>query len=88
MQQKSKIPVRKTASDSEQSSSSEEETEKKWKVLRDCTSVDKLGNPRPSRIPVLAEQRKTIDDKKKLRKKIKPADEKRPTEKFSGIVKF
>ena len=88
MHQKSKIPVRKTGSDSEKSSSSEDETEKKWKISREFTSVDKLGNKRPSRIPVLAEQQKTIVEKEQLHKKITPADEQRPTERFSGILRF
>ena len=89
VQQKSKIPVRMTGlnSDSNKSSSKEDESEKRRHFPRE--SVDKLGNKRPSRIPIAAaEQKKNNAEKKKVCKNKKPVEEQKPLAKHSGIVKI
>ena len=87
VQQKSKIPVRMTglSSDSDKSSSTEDESEKRRHFPRE--SVDKLGNKRPSRIPIAAaEQKKSNAEKTKVCKNKKLVEEQKPLEKHSGTV--
>ena len=87
VQQKSKIPVRMTrmSSDSDKSSSTEDESERKRHFPG--KSVDKLGNKRPSRIPIAAaQQKKSNADNNKNYKNKTPAEEQKPFGKHSGIV--
>lgn len=87
LKQKSKIPVRVTqlSSESDKSSSSEDEGDKKQRLPRD--SVDKRQNKRASRIPIVVTQKKNNSDKEKLPMK-NTANEigEKPLARDSGIV--
>jgi len=80
VEKKSKIPVRMTrlSSESNRSSSSADDIEKKPQFPRE--------NMRPSRIPVVVEEKKSRADKKKPRKNMKPTEEQKPSGKHSGTV--
>ena len=85
LQQKSRIPVRVTrlSSDSDRSSSSEDEADKKGHLP---SSVNKLQNKRPSRIPIVVDQRKTKHGAEdNLPKNVKTAWGEKPLGRDSGI---
>ena len=87
VQRRSKIPVKVTrlSSDSEKSSSSEDETDKKRRLPRN--SVDKLQNKQPSRIPIVVDQKKNkVDKKKKLPSNVTAIKGEKPLGRDSGIV--
>ncbi|KAJ7384547.1 hypothetical protein OS493_021178 [Desmophyllum pertusum] len=86
VQRRSKIPVKVTrlSSDSEKSSSSEDETDKKRRLPRN--SVDKLQNKQPSRIPIVVDQKKSkVDKKKKLPSNVTAIKGEKPLGRDSGI---
>ena len=84
LKQKSKIPVRVTrlSSDSDKSSSSDDEGDRKRRLPRD--SVDKLQNKRPSRIPIVVRPKKNKIDKKKF--PVATVMGEKPLGRDSGIV--
>ena len=87
LKQKSKIPVRLTrlSSDNDKSSSSEDEADKKPSLSKD--SVEKLQSQRPSRIPILAGQKKNKIEKDKFpMKNVRAVMGEKPVGRDSGIV--
>ena len=87
LKQKSKIPVRVTrlSSDTDKSSSSEDEANKKPSLSKD--SVEKLHSQRPSRIPIMVGQKKSKIEKDKLPvKNVRAAMAEKPLGRDSGIV--
>lgn len=87
LKQKSKIPVRVTrlSGDSDKSSSSEDEGNKKPSLSKD--SVEKLQSQRPSRIPIKVGQKKNKIEKDKLpEKNVRAVMGEKPLGRDSGIV--
>lgn len=87
LKQKSKIPVRVTrlSGDSDKSSSSEDEGDKKPSLSKD--SVEKLQSQRPSRIPIKVGQKKNKIEKDKLPgKNMRAVMGEKPLGRDSGIV--
>ena len=76
---KSKIPVRVTRLIN--NSSGAEKTQHLWR-----NSMDKLGNKRPSRIPIKTECKKKSPETKELHKNTKSGKDQTPFRKFSGIA--
>ena len=85
-EQKSKIPIRITrlSNNSNRKLFLGIATEKTQHLRRN--SVDKLGNKRPSRIPIKTECKKRSTEKKELHKNTKSAKDQKPFRKDSGIV--
>ena len=85
---KSNIPIRITrlSSSNDGKLSSGAAMVTKLHLLRN--SVEKLGNKRPSRIPIKTECKKTRAEKKELGKNTTSAKHKKSSGKDSGIVEF